>query len=196
MPDLVSADLAPMLAGERQPTIEIRIASSFDDLMKVVAIRALVYCGEQSCPYDEEFDGNDLTATHLIGFVDGEPAATIRLRYFGDFAKHERTTVRREFRGTGIGREIIRHSLDFLRRKGFRTVYGHAAADLGDYWRRIGWQACGDAFRFSGHDFLPMTRDLGPPAQQPFGIDTDPLVLNRPEGQWDQPGILDFSASR
>jgi hypothetical protein len=92
--------------------------------------------------------------------------------------------------------KIIRHSLDFLRRKGFRTVYGHAAADLGDYWRRIGWQACGDAFRFSGHDFVPMTRDLGPAAQQPFGIDTDPLILNRPERQRDQPGVLDFSASR
>jgi len=71
----------------KPPVLEVRVARTLDDLMMVVAIRALVYMGEQNCPYAEEFDGNDLVATNLIGFVNGEPAATVRMRYFGGFAK-------------------------------------------------------------------------------------------------------------
>ena len=37
-------------------------------------MRSAVYIGEQECPYEEEFDGNDLAATHLIGYVGNEPA--------------------------------------------------------------------------------------------------------------------------
>jgi len=33
------------------------------------------------------------TATHLVGYVGAEPAATLRLRYFGDFVKIERLAV-------------------------------------------------------------------------------------------------------
>lgn len=195
MREFVGIDPPTAARSNHPPKLEVRVARSFDDLMMVVAVRALVYCGEQACPYAEEFDGNDFSATHLLGFVDGEPAATIRLRYFGRFAKHERTTVRKEFRGSGISRAIIEYSLDYLRRKGFETVYGHAAVGLKDYWSNIGWQPCADAFRFSGHDFLPMTRRLETDAEA-FDVSTDPLVLNRPEGDWDRPGILDNSVSR
>lgn len=183
------------IGNNQPPKFEVRPVRTFDDMMMVVAIRALVYCGEQSCPYAEEFDGNDLAGTHLIGFVDGEPAATIRLRYFGGFAKHERTTVRKEFRGTGIASAIMDYSLEFLRKKGFRTVYAHSAAGLEDHWSRRGWEFYGDEFRFSGLGFRPMKRELDPP-ENPFDIEADHLVLNRPEGDWDRPGILDQSATR
>lgn len=52
----------------------IRVVTGFDDMMRVAAIRSAVYIGEQACPYDEEFDGNDLAATHILAFVDNEPA--------------------------------------------------------------------------------------------------------------------------
>src|ERR1700716_4260761 len=68
-------------------SISIRVAASLSDLMQVVAIRGAVYMGEQDCPYDEEFDGNDFCAMHLIGSVGSEPAACMRIRFFGDFAK-------------------------------------------------------------------------------------------------------------
>ena len=55
--------------------ISIRVAASLSDLMQVVAIRGAVYMGEQECPYDEEFDGNDFSSTHLLGYVGNEPAA-------------------------------------------------------------------------------------------------------------------------
>jgi predicted GNAT family N-acyltransferase len=35
-------------------------------MLRVNAIRSAVYVGEQECPYDEEYDGNDMTGVHLL----------------------------------------------------------------------------------------------------------------------------------
>jgi predicted GNAT family N-acyltransferase len=195
MPEAKADTNVPASGDNNPPVLEVRVARSLDDLMMVVAVRALVYMGEQNCPYAEEFDGNDLVATNLIGFVNGEPAATVRMRYFGGFAKHERTTVRPEFRGTGIGKAIVDYSLEYLRKKGFRTMYGHARADLREYWERRGFTVFSQPFRFSEHDYLPMAGPLGE-HPDPLTVETDPLVLNRPEGEWERPGVLDLSAAR
>ena len=62
----------------RNRNAEIRIARSFDDLLMVYSIRSAVYIAEQECPFAEEFDGNDHCATHLVGFIKGEPAGCIQ----------------------------------------------------------------------------------------------------------------------
>jgi len=71
--------------------------------------------GEQACPYDEEFDGNDFCAMHLIGSIGDEPAGCMRIRFFADFAKLERLAVRREFRGTPLVFEIARAAKELCR---------------------------------------------------------------------------------
>ena len=78
--------------------IGITVARTFDDLMRVAAIRNSVYIGEQECPYDEEYDGNDLSATHLLAYIGDEPVGCLRLRFFADFAKFERVAIRKEYR--------------------------------------------------------------------------------------------------
>ena len=92
--------------------ISIRIARDPNDLMLVTAIRAAVYLAEQDCPMEEEFDGNDLVAAHFIGFVGTEPAACLRVRFFGEFAKVERLAVRHQFRRTRISFKLVQASFD------------------------------------------------------------------------------------
>ena len=82
----VQMTAAPNLA----PVVTIKLAATSDELLQSFALRAAVFMGEQQCPYDEEFDGNDYTATHVIMYVDGEPAGTMRLRWFQSFCKFER----------------------------------------------------------------------------------------------------------
>jgi len=78
--------------------VSVTLARTFEDLSRVITVRGAVYIGQQQCPYEEEFDGNDLCATHLIGYVGHEPAGCLRVRFFADFAKVERVAVREEFR--------------------------------------------------------------------------------------------------
>ena len=87
-------------AVARKQTIrraEVRIARTFDDILMVYSVRSAVYIAEQECPFAEEFDGNDLCATHFIGFIKGEPAGCIRVRFFHDFVKLERLAVLKQF---------------------------------------------------------------------------------------------------
>src|ERR1700686_4107910 len=119
-------------------SISIRIARDPNDLMLVTAIRAAVYLAEQDCPIEEEFDGNDLVAAHFIGFVGSEPAACLRVRFFGEFAKVERLAVRHQYRRSRVSFRLVQASVDYIKRKGFRKIYGQGQDRLGDFWAPLG----------------------------------------------------------
>ncbi|MBC8008111.1 MAG: hypothetical protein H7X76_08715, partial [Prolixibacteraceae bacterium] len=74
----------------------ISVARTMEELSRVFAVRSAVYMAEQRCPYGEEFDGNDFSGTHLIGYVGDEPVGCLRIRYFAEFAKLERLAIRNE----------------------------------------------------------------------------------------------------
>jgi predicted GNAT family N-acyltransferase len=175
----------------------IRVVNGFDDMMRVAAVRSAVYIGEQSCPYNEEFDGNDLAATHLLALVDNEPAGCMRLRFFGDFAKLERLAVRREFRTSRTAFQLVRASVALCREKGFRRIYGHAREDYLNFWQHFGFRLKenGAPFAFSDHVFVEMADDIDP-SPTALSLKDDPYRLIRPEGAWHVPGPLEASASR
>ncbi len=189
----------PAPAPAPAPSMRVSIARTLDDMVQVMAVRALVYMGEQVCPYDEEFDGNDFAgATHLVLRAGSEPVGVLRMRWFAEFAKLERLAIRKEYRG-GPGLMILaRAAFDLARTKGYRTLMGHAQMRLTPFWKRHfgGWVRPGrPTFSFSGYHYVEMEFALDPPADA-VTIDADPFVLLRPEGEWDLPGVLDRSAIR
>ena len=176
---------------------KVVIAQSPREVQQAFAIRAAVFMVEQNCPFDEEFDGNDYTATQIVGYMDGEPAATLRIRYFAGFVKIERLAVLPRFRGSLIHKEVVQTALEFCRRKGYVKAYGHAQKRLVPLWSRFGFKVIATAapFVFSDHEYLEMEVDLAPHANA-INIGTDPYVMVRPEGSWDTPGVLDESSTR
>ena len=177
--------------------IGISVARTFDDLMRVAAIRNAVYIGEQECPFDEEYDGNDLAATHLLAFVGDEPVGCLRLRFFADFAKFERVAVRKEFRKSRAAVQLIQAGLKLCQKKGYRRVIGYAQTRLTHFWTRFGFRPLEGKkqFVFSDYDYIEMIADLEP-MPDALTLGTDPYVIIRPEGRWHKPGILEKSASR
>jgi predicted GNAT family N-acyltransferase len=178
-------------------TLSVTIARTFEDIMRVAAVRAAVYIAEQKCPYEEEFDGNDFSATHLIGYVGNEPAACLRVRYFADFAKIERLAVRREFRNTRLAVTIMRAGIELCRAKGYRRIYAHAQKRLLNFFDRLGFRPLegGREFAFSDFDYIEIVLDTTPHPQA-ISLGVDPYVMIRPEGRWHTPGILERSAVR
>jgi predicted GNAT family N-acyltransferase len=199
----MNAPLKPLVA-ERitrlpAPRMRVSVARTLNDMAQVMAVRTLVYMGEQICPYDEEFDGNDFAgATHLILRVGDEPVGVLRMRWFADFAKLERLAIRKEYRGGPGLMMLAREAFQLAGRKGYRTLMGHAQSRLTPFWKRHfgGWVRPGRAaFSFSDYDYVEMEFALDPP-KDAVTIDADPFVLLRPEGEWDRPGVLDRSAAR
>jgi predicted GNAT family N-acyltransferase len=172
------------------------VVSTPDEMEKVRAIRT-VFMLEQNCPYDEEFDGNDFSGTHILGYVDGEPAATMRLRYFADFVKLERLAVLPRFRRTLIAKEVVNTAVNLCRRKGYTKVYGHAQKRLVNFWARFGFKPIDKnyALVFSDHEYVELWGELEPHSN-PITMYSDPYLFLRPEGRWDEPGILEKSAQR
>jgi predicted GNAT family N-acyltransferase len=177
--------------------LSVTVARTFEDLSRVIAVRSAVYVAEQKCPYEEEFDGNDFSATHLLGYVGNEPAGCLRLRFFADFAKFERVAVRNEFRHTHLAMRLARAGIELCRAKGYRRIYGHAQKRLLGFWSRFGFRQPENArdLVFSDFDYTEIVLDLEP-HPQPISLASDPYVILRPEGRWDVPGILERSASR
>lgn len=177
--------------------LSVTIARSLEDVMRVMTIRSAVYMAEQECPYDEEFDGNDFSATHLIGYVGNEPAACLRIRYFADFVKMERLAVRREFRKTRLAFKVVRAGIELCRAKGYRKIYGHAQKRLLNFWSRFGFRPFEGSreFVFSDFDYVEVSLDMTPHPKA-IAIGVDPYIMIRPEGRWHVPGILERSAIR
>src|ERR1700761_4891182 len=177
--------------------IGITVARTFDDLMRVAAIRNAVYIGEQECPYDEEYDGNDLSSTHLLAYVGDEPIGCLRMRFFADFVKFERMAIRKEFRKSRASFLLAKAGLALGRKKGYRRAYAHSQARLVDFWGRFGFRQLegSKTFIFSDFEYVEIVADL---EQDPGAvtIGSDPYVLIRPEGRWHAAGVLEQSSSR
>lgn len=175
----------------------VTVARTLEDIMKMTAIRAAVYMAEQSCPFDEEFDGNDFCGLHLIGSVGREPAACLRARFFADFAKLERLAVRHEFRHSTIAFDMVRAGIELCRRKGYRRIYGHAQDRLVPFWRRFGARPMGKSFElvFSDFGYTEVLLETTPHPDA-LTLEADPYVLIRPEGDWDRAGVLENSTAR
>jgi predicted GNAT family N-acyltransferase len=185
------------LGVEDDQGVSITVVSSIEDFMRVVSVRSATFVAEQDCPYDEEFDGNDFSASHLLSYVGKEPVGCLRIRYFAGFAKLERLAVRHEYRSRHIGSRLMRAGVELCRMKGYRRIYGRAQKDLLDYYVNMGWKKLegSSEFFFSDHAYVEIVIDVEPhPNAVALGV--DPYVLMRPEGRWDRPGVLDRSAKR
>lgn len=184
-------------ASESSRIIKVKIVHTMDELSQAFAIRAATYMAEHDCPYTEEYDGNDFTATHLIGYIDNEPAGCLRIRYFAEFAKLERLAVAPRFRKSRLAFALVKAAIKFCQRKGYRKLYGHSEERVAPLWRRFGFtpREGRNTFQFSDRTYREGHMDL-PAADDALTINSDPYILLRPEGDWDEPGVLDKSATR
>ena len=183
--------------NHRANDLTVEVVRNLNDYMKVVAIRASVFLAEQDCPYDEEFDNNDLSACHLIAYLRGEPVATLRIRWFANFAKIERVCVMKHVRGGALVKLMIETAVDLIGRKGYLHVIGYIQKRLVPFWKQLGFypREGREEFRFSDYDYVECSRLLEPRADA-LTMDADPYVVMRPEGDWDRENVLDRSAVR
>ncbi|MBU8875829.1 hypothetical protein KQ910_18800 [Reyranella sp. MMS21-HV4-11] len=186
----------PTAEHSNRPEITIKLASTSDEMMQCFMLRAAVFMGEQQCPYWEEYDGNDYTASHLILYVDGEPAASIRVRWFAGFAKLERAIILKRYRSYGLFLPFVHWAKEFCRKKGYPKAYLHGQKRLWPIFEKDGFRKVDDkVFHFSDHEYGAFACDLDVGENAPT-VTTDPMVLNRPEDKLDMPGILEESMDR
>jgi predicted GNAT family N-acyltransferase/uncharacterized RDD family membrane protein YckC len=149
------------------------------DLQRAFAVRAVVFMGEQECPYAEEFDGLDGEALHVLGEAGGEPIAAGRVRDVSGSAKLERIAVVERSRFQGVGHALVEFMIAVARERGFRRFKMHAQVHLAGFYRKHGFLPQGEIFQEAGIDHVLMVREDPDAAPGPASLH-DPFSAYRP----------------
>ncbi|MBU6391244.1 MAG: GNAT family N-acetyltransferase [Planctomycetota bacterium] len=136
-----------------------KVVTNLDDLIKVFAIRGIVFVEEQKVPYKIERDEYDFTATHILGEDNREPFASGRIRTQGEYAKLERVAIRKSYRGKKLGHKLTEFMISVAKKQGFKKFKVHAQVCLVDFYRKHGFEVVGDVFREANIDHYLMIRD-------------------------------------
>ncbi len=144
-------------------SVTIRPIADTDAMTAARAIRKAVFIEEQDCPPEEEWDGHDATARHLLARLDdGTAVGTARWRTVlhneTPVAKLERFAVRKAYRGNGIGTQLVHAAIADAEQAGFSTQKLHAQAHLETYYARFGFGSTGERFTEAGIPHVAMVR--------------------------------------
>ncbi|WP_199084414.1 GNAT family N-acetyltransferase [Bosea sp. ASV33] len=193
-PELVESTplYASYIAGAGSKRLGIRIGTGVDDLLLAISIRGAAFVGERFLPVHEDIDGNDMSSTHVIGYVGDNPAGTIRIRYFANFVKLERLAVLPQHRGDKLASALVKAALAFVQRKGYRRVYGQAAEPFLPFWKKHGFrQRIGTGITYLTDEvYYEIDLELDAPADA-ITPESGAKILVRQEGLWHQPGAFE-----
>jgi hypothetical protein len=179
--------------------IRPEIVTTYEQLLHAYAIRSICFMEENGVKAQQTFDGNDYQATHVIAYSGSEPIGTLRIRWFKDFAKFERTAFRQAYRNTHVVRILADFSFDHVARKGYDKIITHAQPKYARLWRMAFGFRNAEGKKpvyFEGHDepYIELVKHLTPPANA-ISEATDATVLFRTEGYWDAPSAFEAIAS-
>jgi len=172
-------------------SIEVRVVGTPDEYAMVMAIRAATFLAEEdNITYFDEFGGNDFVATHLLAFVNGDPAGVIRMRWFKDFAVMERLGIRKRYRSYKVFAALARAAIDHARTKGYRAIAGHARGEVYKLWQRFWGKRTGPEIVMYRGTLIPMVVDVPVRPNDltipngPFGDPDFEDVITQTEGAW------------
>jgi predicted GNAT family N-acyltransferase len=113
----------------------------------IFGIRKTVFVVEQSVPEDIELDELDPDAQHVLAFIDGAPVGTGRITSQGRIG---RMAVLSEYRGHGVGREILMALVKIGRNNGIDRLCLSAQCHAIPFYERMGFVAQGDIYEEAG----------------------------------------------
>jgi predicted GNAT family N-acyltransferase len=131
-----------------------------------IALREQVFCLEQGVPVEEELDGYDAQALHLVALdAAGEHViGTLRLLFDGDLVKVGRVAVERASRGQGIAAHMLETALQEARARGARRARLASQLDVVALYEGAGFRVESDVFEEAGIPHVWMGRQLDPSA--------------------------------
>jgi len=125
-------------------------------------IRDEVFVQEQRIAREIELDEADATAVHALAVNRlGQPLATGRLLvHEPGVGRIGRMAVLRVMRGSQIGACVLQALLDAARSRGDHEVLLHAQRSAIGFYRRMGFDACGEPFEEAGIQHQEMVMRL------------------------------------
>lgn len=142
-------------AGDRQSTraeVCVRWARGERELHGAFTVRENVFYGEQGVPRQEDLDGRDEDALHVVALQPGgeRVIATLRLLFDGDVAKIGRVAVEAPWRHRGIASRMLALALEAARERGSGEVRLASQLLATELYARAGFRVVSDPFEEAG----------------------------------------------
>jgi putative N-acetyltransferase (TIGR04045 family) len=145
--------------------VTIRWARGDEDVAAALELRERVFCEEQGVPREEELDGRDEHALHLVALApdDGRVVGTLRLLIDAERAKVGRVAVAREWRRHGIAARMLALALEAAPEHGCTRVRLAAQLSATSVYERAGFAVESEQFEEAGIPHVWMGLRLAPP---------------------------------
>ena len=137
--------------------------TGFEDLSDAHAIRRRVFIEEQGIAEEDEMDGTDTAAFHLVLYEDSRPAGTGRILLSGGEYALGRIAVLPEFRHRRYGDLIVRLLIRKACEMGGEKQILHAQTQVRGFYEKLGFIADGGEFMEAGIPHITMAHigDIG-----------------------------------
>ena len=125
-------------------------------------LRTEVFVHEQKVPAEMEWDSEDATAVHAVVLNRmGMVLATGRLlQAGGGVARIGRMAVKKQMRGSDLGRRVLQGLIDAATDRGDHQVILHAQCSAEGFYRRSGFMPHGAVFEEAGMAHIEMQLSL------------------------------------
>lgn len=141
--------------------LRVVAADSKERLERAWAIRRRVFIEEQHVPEEIELDEDDARAFHALATIGAKAIGCGRYVGHGsDEIKIGRMAVLPEYRGRGIGREILQFLMDTARARGFHRAVLHAQLTAEGFYLKQGYEPVGQVFEEAGIAHRAMVKML------------------------------------
>ena len=131
--------------------------TDWEDARELVKpIRIKVFILEQKVPEELEWDEYDETAWHAVAKSNHQVIGTGRLIINQSIAKIGRMAIDPEFRGKGIGMEVLKALINKGKEKGAQEFILHAQTHAIAFYAREGFEPYGPIFDEAGIPHVEM----------------------------------------
>lgn len=152
---------SPNPIESQSPAKPLVVVEVTDDFESCLYIRKVVFVDEQKVPLEEEIDGLDDQAVHLIAKVDGTPVGTARLMRVGEAGKIGRVCVLVDHRKHGVGGAIMRYAISHFSSQPDCTIVKLSAQTCAlAFYEKLGFVAYGPEYMDAGIPHLDMSLSL------------------------------------
>jgi len=131
-----------------------------EDMEAVLEIRRIVFIEGQNVPVEDERDGRDAEAIHLIAFAGSVPVSTARLLLLDGVGKIGRVAVLQAHRGAGLGKDLMAAALAVLREEGAKAAKLSSQTHAIPFYQALGFTVHGPEYLDAGIPHRDMTLAL------------------------------------
>lgn len=123
-------------------------------------LRHEVFVTEQNVPEELELDERDADAIHLVVHQDDVLVGTMRMHEYHGAIKIGRVAVRRDLRGTGLGRRMMVRAMERAKELGYHRALLDSQVWVQGFYEKLGFIAEGETFMEAGIEHIRMGKGL------------------------------------